>query len=144
MSIKMHADIITNIDGSLRGELQSIYFKKPFKFTSLVRMIEKMEKTFDTKGFPEKYMLPRSFSDAKPVRHRRGTDLIETVKEAEIPTMQMTPGDTRCTFEISVRYRENAEWQGRITWLEENRTLEFKSVLEMLKLINDATENKFH
>ena len=140
MSIKMRADIVSHSDGSLRGELHSQYFKKPFVFTSLVRMIEKMEKTFDTKGFPETFMLPRTFSDTQPVRHRRGTDLIDTVAEADAPDTQPVPGDIKCTFDISVRFRQNAEWQGRIYWVEKDRNLDFKSILDMLKFINEAID----
>ena len=142
MSIRMQAEIIPHEDGSLRGELYSRYFDKPFKFTSLVRMIEKMEKTFDSKGFPEKFMLPRTFSEEKQVRHKRGTDLINTVAEADIPEKQPEPGEKKCTFEIAVRYRQNAEWQGWIHWLEENKDLNFKSILEMLIMISDAIEGK--
>jgi len=142
MSIKMRAEIVSHNDGSLRGELHSQYFKKPFIFTSLVRMIEKMEKTFDTKGFPEKFMLPRTFSEEKPVRHRRGTDLIETVKEADAPEEPLAPGDRKCTFEISVRYRRNAEWQGQIHWIEQDKNFDFKSILEMLIMMSNALEGK--
>lgn len=44
------------------------------------------------------------------------------------------------TFVVRVQHRENSSWQGRITWMEKNRTLYFRSVWEMVKLIASAVE----
>jgi len=33
---------------------------------------------------------------------------------------------------------QNATWQGRIHWLEKNQDQNFRSVLEMLKLMDEA------
>ena len=42
------------------------------------------------------------------------------------------------TFEITVMYMQNATWQGQILWAERNLRQYFRSVLEMLKLIDEA------
>ena len=47
-------------------------------------------------------------------------------------------GVSKCTFEITVRFRQNATWQGQITWAEKSMKQNFRSVLEMLKLIDEA------
>ena len=47
-------------------------------------------------------------------------------------------GDSKCTFEITVRYKQNATWQGQIYWINKNRKQNFRSVLEMLKLMDEA------
>ena len=44
------------------------------------------------------------------------------------------------TFIIRVQHRQNSSWQGRITWVEEDKTLYFRSVWEMMKLIEEAME----
>ena len=44
------------------------------------------------------------------------------------------------TFIVRVQHRQNSSWQGRITWMEKNRTLNFRSVWELLKLIVSAVE----
>ena len=36
--------------------------------------------------------------------------------------------------------RERNTWQGKITWAEENKKVNFRSALEMVKLMNDALE----
>ena len=44
------------------------------------------------------------------------------------------------TFIVRVQHRQNSSWQGRITWMEEDRTLQFRSVWEMIKLIESAVD----
>ena len=44
------------------------------------------------------------------------------------------------TFIVRVQHQQNSSWQGRITWMEEDRTLCFRSVWEMIKLIASAVE----
>jgi len=47
-------------------------------------------------------------------------------------------GNTQCTFEIVVKFQQNATWQGHIHWAEKNQKQSFRSVLEMLKLMDEA------
>ena len=44
------------------------------------------------------------------------------------------------TFVVRVQHRQNSSWQGCITWVEKNRSLRFRSVWELLKLIVSAVE----
>ena len=43
------------------------------------------------------------------------------------------------TFVVHIISQENATWQGQVTWAEKNKTVPFRSALELLKLI-DSTE----
>ncbi|NLU32009.1 MAG: hypothetical protein GXX04_05250 [Clostridiaceae bacterium] len=47
-------------------------------------------------------------------------------------------GNGKATFLIKVLLRQNATWQGKIQWIEKNKTQNFRSDLEMLKLMDDA------
>jgi len=49
-------------------------------------------------------------------------------------------GSTKCTFEIEVKFMQNATWQGQIYWAEKNQKQNFRSVLEMIKLMDEAIE----
>lgn len=44
------------------------------------------------------------------------------------------------TFIIHVQHRQNSSWQGCITWMETNKTVSFRSVWEMIKLIAGALD----
>ena len=146
MSVKMHAKIVQNNDGALNGELNSKYFDEPFVFTNLMSMIEMMETTFDTKGFPEKQMLPRTFGKAKQRLRKHELDLPafakerSAVKEAIDDHEQHQVHAKTCNFEISVRFRHNAEWQGNVKWLEKDETKRFSSIVELIRHMNEALE----
>ena len=143
MSVKMRAEIVSYGHGELKGKLYSQYLEAPYEFHSMVRMIEKMEEIFDSKKFPQAFMSPRSFrkTDRKSVKQKPET--IENPVEVAVPEKAEKPENqeregANCTFEISVRFRQNATWQGQITWLEKNLKQNFRSVLEMLKLVDEA------
>jgi hypothetical protein len=45
------------------------------------------------------------------------------------------------TFIIKILDRQNASWQGSVTWVEEGKTQNFRSALELLKLIDGALDD---
>jgi len=47
-------------------------------------------------------------------------------------------GSSKGTFEISVKFQQNSTWQGEIHWIEKDRRQNFRSALEMLKLMDEA------
>jgi len=138
MSVKMKAEIMYYGRGLLRGVLHSIYMEAPYEFNSLVRMIDKMEEIFDAKKFPSTFLKPRTFSSAKRVAKKGEAEGHRAPGEAFAPIPFEDMSGTKSTFEIIVRFRQNATWQGQILWVEENLRQDFKCVLEMLKLIDEA------
>ena len=136
-SMKMRAEIITGDNGSLSGKLYSNYLDAPYVFLSLVQMIVKMEEIFDANRYPEKFMLPRTFGVAKRGKKVSQEEGIDTVKDSESHVKKDADG-SKCTFEISVRFRQNATWQGEILWADKNLRQNFRSVLEMLRLMDEA------
>ena len=135
MSIRMLAEISVNESGVLEGRLHSQYLEEPYIFTDLVHMIHKMEEIFDENGFPQAFLSPRSFHDKKNKAQKpdvlEGRDIMATKpgNDTESP---------KCTFEITVGFRQNATWQGHILWIDKNLKQNFRSVLEMLKLMDEA------
>ena len=43
---------------------------------------------------------------------------------------------------VRVIFRQNASWQGSVSWLEGRRDESFRSVLELLMLLNSALEQE--
>jgi len=141
-SIQMRAEIVTCGRNAIKGLLHSLYLKKPYAFTNLVQMIDKMEEIFDTKGFPEAFLTPRTFGPSKKAKKKQIEDGDDAMTNAAGSELIFEPGDSKCTFEITVKFRQNATWQGQILWAEKNQRQNFRSVLEMLKLMDEAlTEN---
>ena len=52
--------------------------------------------------------------------------------------MKENIGSTKGTFEIIIKFTQNSTWQGHIHWVEKNQKQNFRSALEMLKLIDEA------
>ena len=138
MSISMRVEIQSFGQGLIRGTLHSQYLEAPFEFYNFVRLIEKMETIFDVNGFPEKFLLPRTFSITKRSKILRDGERYEDMNDSTNPTVNDENVGTKCTFEIMVRFRQNATWQGQILWAEKNLKQNFRSVLEMLKLMDEA------
>lgn len=44
------------------------------------------------------------------------------------------------TFIVKILNNQNSTWQGTVTWVEQHRTQNFRSALELLKLIDGAVE----
>lgn len=42
------------------------------------------------------------------------------------------------TFVIHIISQEKSTWQGQVTWLGENETVHFRSMLELVKLMDAA------
>lgn len=42
----------------------------------------------------------------------------------------------RETFVVHIIDQENATWQGQVTWLEKKETRSFRSLLELIKLMD--------
>lgn len=45
------------------------------------------------------------------------------------------------TFVVKILDRQNATWQGEVTWVEEQKIQRFRSALELLKMIDGALDN---
>ena len=48
---------------------------------------------------------------------------------------------SKATFIVQIQHRQNATWQGQITWKDRDETRKFRSELELIKLIDSAAEH---
>ena len=142
MSIRMQVEIHMYELGLMRGFLHSQYLDEPYEFFSFVQMIGKIDEIFDSKQFPQAYMSPRSFSGKR--RIERSAEL-KSNDSADDIRKQLGENENEvavCTFKISVKFRQNATWQGNLAWVEKNLNQDFRSVLEMLSLMDEALLDK--
>ena len=42
------------------------------------------------------------------------------------------------TFLVKIKYRQNSSWQGSVQWVEAGKTQNFKSCLELMRLMDTA------
>jgi len=46
-------------------------------------------------------------------------------------------------FLVTIRSQENQSWQGTITWVEGNQKVNFRSTLELVRLMDSAKKKEF-
>lgn len=54
--------------------------------------------------------------------------------------MRQGKGKDTNTFIVKIVNQQNETWQGSVTWTEKQKVQNFRSALELLKLINGALE----
>ena len=121
--------------GILKGRFWHGYSMKPVEITNAAGLLMEMEKLFDKIRFPYPTTTLRTFGDEHAAVSRFNE--MERVMADEV--MLQKHGDLG-TFIIRVQHRQNSSWQGRITWMEEDKTQNFRSIWEMIKLIESALD----
>lgn len=119
----------------LAGELFHRYASEATAFSDLGQMTLLMEKLYDSLQFPHPGTNERSFTKQIP-QYMRRQERTECMSDEQLLQKHGDIG----TFIVRVQHRQNSSWQGRITWLEEDQTISFRSVWEMVKLIESAMD----
>lgn len=147
-------------DGEIRGRLFNAYYRDALFFDSSMDMIRMLEDIFDTFDYPHATMDLRSLDDssegttgkAETVSDPAGLPQLRTMGRATgnasrrihvAPSMQLYTHTVRgklATMRMRVMFRQNASWQGTIKWVEEDLQEEFRSVLELMLLIDSIFE----
>lgn len=95
------------------------------RFESLTEFLLSAENLFDSLNSPQAFTARRSFG-----RGASAVFLAPTGAE---------PRKGKCgTFVIRLLYRQHTSWQGYVTWVEGGEEKPFRSVLELILLINSA------
>ena len=92
-------------------------------FHSLTQLLVRMEDLMNEANFPQSFTARRSFApitEAKP-------DAAETAESGKL-----------ATFSVRVMFRQHASWQGSVTWIEGSGEQTFRSVLELILLMDSA------
>ena len=94
------------------------------EFQSLTQFLTRMERAMDDTEYPKSFTEPRTFAPAAAFSPER------------------TAGQAVCgwiaTFAVQILFRQNTSWQGAITWLEGQQEKSFRSVLELVLLMDNA------
>ena len=108
------------------GRFYNPYLEDGRTFRSMTQFLIEMERTLDTMDFPKAFTAARSF--ATPPIHITG------------PPGEQTRQGKLATFTVKVLFRQNASWQGTVLWTEGRREQSFRSVLELILLMDSAMQ----
>ena len=111
------------------GRFYNPHYPEGVRFHGVVDLLTKMENMLDQMRFPQPFSCVRTFSEA-PVSEPKAPDGT-TAHEGELATLA-----------VRVLFRQNASWQGSVTWLEEDREESFRSVLELILLLDSAATSQ--
>lgn len=105
------------------GTLSAPQLPEPLRFSSMAQMLFLMEELMDRENSPQRETEAREFCpvEAQPAL------LSQTRQEKNL-----------AVFEIRVLFRQNASWQGSLLWRERKLEGHFRSVLELMRLMDSA------
>ena len=111
-------------NGIFRGRFHNAYHEAE-SFESLSQFLIRMEALLEENQTPQAYTSHRTFSAMlRP--------------DDEHPTPSDLRKGAKATFELKVLFRQHSSWQGVITWKERNAEESFRSVLELVILMDSA------
>lgn len=122
-----------------KGRIYTRYRQEPVYFRNAGELLGMLEEFYNWIGYPEASMIGRSFREKDKNSGRRPNGKERQVVVMSGEEMEKLHGE-KATFVVRIQYRQNATWQGQITWAEKNKTMNFRSALELLKLIDSTAE----
>lgn len=113
-------------EGLLTGRVYHPYLPSGAEFKNLMQFLLVMEDLLDKLQFPQSFTAHRSFR-------------MQPEPAPPLPSENEPHTGKIATFSVRVIFRQNASWQGSVTWLEEKTEENFRSVLELVLLMHSAT-----
>ena len=136
-------------DSDWNGRIYTRLHTESISYRNIGEMLDILGKIWDTIGYPQESTIDRSFAKRQIPRKKMeiiNVTYLEDGKKDKIKTelseadMEKKRGE-QDTFIVRIQYRQNATWQGHVTWVDENKTVPFRSALELIKLL-DSTQNE--
>lgn len=115
-------------DGILQGRVYGGLLERGREFRSHAGFLLETEKFLDKMEFPKAFSAIRTFAPAP---------------ETDAPlTHSLRQEGKLANFALRILFRQNASWQGAVTWLEQKSEQSFRSVLELILLLDNALTQK--
>lgn len=111
-------------DGVPRGRVYGP-LEQTLSFSSLSQFLVRMEELLEERQEPQAYTVLRRFSEflePNPLAHSGPCQ-----RKGQL-----------ATFELDILFRQNTSWQGLLQWRETGREQSFRSVLELVILMDSA------
>ncbi len=115
-------------NGILKGRLYNAY-REEESFESLMQFLLSVEEALEDQQIPQAYTVLRRFSDYLPITE--GSVAFGRIRRGEL-----------ATFEVQVLFRQHTSWQGVLIWRDRKMEQSFRSVLELVLLMDRALQAK--
>lgn len=135
-------------DSDWSGRIYTRLNIEPIQFRNIGEMLGALGKIWNTIGYPQESTINRNFAKQQILREKKKNMNVSYLEEGTKDKIKVELSEAdmdkkrgkQDTFIVRIQYRQNATWQGHVTWVDENRTVPFRSVLELIKLL-DSTQN---
>lgn len=121
--VMVYVDSVTDNVSSGRFHIASSSEVQPFH--GLCKLLIDINDNLDRENFPQSFAELRKFQ--KPSKQT----------DSSLASTNQNRGAV-ATFSIRILFRQNASWQGSVTWQEGNQEEFFRSVLELMVLMDNA------
>ncbi|MBQ2879452.1 MAG: hypothetical protein IJE27_02045 [Anaerotignum sp.] len=118
----------------MQGTISNPFFKNEMVFENVMQLITMIERISDSLFFPQKAMELRHFEDPASPQESDAFNFVTTA--------DFTDKLPIATFELEIIFRQNASWQGNIVYAEKGLSSSFRSVLELLSLMDSVLIDK--
>ncbi len=129
------------VDATEKGDIKGRYYHKynqsASTFENAVMLFSKMEELFDALDYPQATTRPRDFLN-NIIEEKKPVKKISPVLENAMVAKER--GNV-ATFLVAVKTRANASWQGQVIWAEKESECTFRSMMELMILIDRAVNN---
>lgn len=129
-------DSVESRNSQFKARMYHGYSTEALQVTGVSQFLFELERFYNSINFPRLSTNERTFQDKAPNTNLKE----ERAKIMSDEELLRKHGDLG-TFIIRVQHRQNSSWQGRITWMDKDRTIYFRSVWEMIKLIASALDS---
>ena len=130
--------VMVCVDGVENGDIYGRYFHRYKKeetfFLNSAMLFSEVEQFYDIIGYPQAAMRTRNFIE----REREKILAKEHMTVIYDSQTLMQFRGKLATFLVGATSRQNASWQGQVTWADKNITKNFRSTLELIKLMDGA------
>ena len=122
-------------DEKINGRIYHRYQTEPIRIGGMLEAVFEIDAFFDRLGYPFPGTESHYF-----IKHEK-TQRIKMTRKLSDEEMLKNNGE-QGTFIIRVEQRQHSSWQGRVTWVEEGKKENFRSALELLKMIDGALDGR--
>lgn len=119
----------------IQGRVYHAYSEEAIPIACFEEVIRIAENLFNDLGYPQMTTSDRDFW-GNSYSYRKKEEMVKVMDDKTLLEQQGDLG----TFIIRVQHRQHSSWQGKVTWIEENETVNFRSALELMKMIDHVLE----
>lgn len=122
--------------GEVTGRLYHCYSKQPEPIGRTSDVLDSIDRLCDRLNYPARTQQPRHFGPARPKPQTTQKKVEPQMTRQELAEQK----GKMATFVVHVMYRQHSTWQGSVTWAETGEKANFRSALELIKLMDSAMD----